>query len=96
MALAPNVALFGGAVEGEQPLIDAALIARVHSVQRPGYRRAHVLDRLQHASATEALLVAVPQFNCLMSPCRRTGRHRGVAGQCKAMSAAICMQFKTT
>src|SRR5436309_63952 len=55
-------------IEGDQRLADATLIARVYPVKRLGNRGPHVLDRLQHAPATEALLVAVPQFDRLVCP----------------------------
>src|SRR3546814_6342578 len=68
--------LVGGAVEFDQPCIQAALVGRVKTQQGFGNRTVDVGHRLAHTLAEVAGLVAIAQFDRLASAGGRAGRPR--------------------
>ena len=70
-------ALVGRAVERDQGLVDLGLGFRVHAADRVENLAIDRIDRLAHALAAIALLVAVAQFHRLMRAGGGAGRHRG-------------------
>ena len=67
------------AVELDQRLVDMDLVFRLHAADGVEDLAVHRFDRLQHALAEEALLVAVAQLHRLMRAGRGAGRHGGAA-----------------
>src|ERR1700694_4300218 len=58
----------GSAVEIDQPLVDRALVTRVGAAQHPGDLVIDVANRLEHALAAVAALVAIAQLDRLVGP----------------------------
>jgi hypothetical protein len=73
-------------VERDQGRVDFRLVLRFHADDRAGDVAAHGLDRLRHALAHVAGLVAVALFDSLVRAGRRPGRHR------RAAHAAVLQQ----
>ena len=76
MALAPSLALFGGAVEVDQDGVDGQLLGGAQAGQRVADRAVHRVDRAAHALAAVALGVAVAQLDRLVRAGRGTRWHR--------------------
>ena len=68
-----------GAVQVDQPRVDALLVGRIHGLECIGDRRVDVFDRLLHALAEVAGLVAIAQLHRLLGAGRCTRGHRGAA-----------------
>ena len=79
MALAPSRALFGRAVERDHRLVDGDLVLGVHAADRLEDLAVDGLDRLQHALAEIARLVAVAQLDRLVRAGRGARGHRRAA-----------------
>ena len=79
MALAPEPALVRRAVEIDHDLVDLDLLLDGLIAQRLEDFAVDGLDRLLHALAEIALLVAVPQFDRLMRAGRGARGHRRAA-----------------
>ena len=69
-------ALVGRAVELDQRVVDAALVLGVHAGERIEDLAVDGVDRLEHALAEVALLVAVAQLDGLVRAGRGAGGHR--------------------
>jgi len=74
-----QAALVLGAVQVDQRAVQERLLARVQPQNCFADLGVDVLDRLQHALAEVALLVAVAQLDRLARAGRRARRHRGAA-----------------
>ena len=79
MALAPNRLLFARAVEIDHDLVDLDLLFDRHLAERLEDLAVDGFDRLAHALAEIASLVAVAQFDRLMRAGGGARRHRGAA-----------------
>ena len=79
MALAPQPALVGRAVEIDHDLVDLDLLLDRHVAQRLEDFAVDGFDRLLHALAEIARLVAVAQFHRLMRAGGGARRHRRAA-----------------
>ena len=67
------------AVELDQRLVDLDLVFRLHAADRVENLAVHRLERLQHALAEVARLVAVAELHRLVRAGRGAGRHGGAA-----------------
>ena len=74
-----EAAFVGGAVERDHGLVDLGLRLGVHAAERLENLAVDRLDRLAHALAAVAGLVAVAQFHRLMHAGGGAGGHRGAA-----------------
>ena len=72
-------ALVGRAVERDHRLVDLGLRLGVHAAERVEDLAVDRIDRLAHALAAVARLVAVAQFDRLMRAGGGAGGHRGAA-----------------
>jgi hypothetical protein len=71
--------LVGRAVERDQRLVDLGLLLGIHTAERVVDLTVDRIDRLAHALAAVARLVAVAQLDRLVRAGGRPGRHRGAA-----------------
>ena len=69
--------MLGGAVELDHGLVERELVLGLHAGQRLEDLAVDRLDRLEHALAAVALLVAVAQLDRLVGAGGGAGRHRG-------------------
>ncbi len=67
------------AVQRQQGKVNRALVGSVHAEQFARDRPVHVGDRLRHALAEVALLVAVAHFERFVLACRRARRDGGAS-----------------
>ena len=79
MALAPSRALFGRAVERDHGLVDLGLDFRVHAAEGVENLAVDGIDRLAHALAQVAGLVAVAELDRLVRAGGGARRDRGAA-----------------
>jgi hypothetical protein len=71
--------LVGGAVQGDEGLVNGGLVQHVHAHQALGNLGVHVLHGGEHALAQVAVLVAVPELTGLMHAGGSAGGHGGAA-----------------
>jgi hypothetical protein len=78
--------LVRGAVELDQPLVDAGLIQRAHAQDGRAELVVHVGNGLEHALAQIALLVVVAQLASLVYAGGSTARNGGAAGAARGLN----------